>query len=96
MYAAASFSVTIGRPFGGLIGSSKGRDQGTCLLSPHQMQGASMTVSKTEQRRAAVYARVGGERRHQPGAVLKRPQFDPLDWGRLKRKTPPTEVAQRA
>jgi hypothetical protein len=26
MYAAASFSVTIGRPFGGLIGSSKGRD----------------------------------------------------------------------
>jgi hypothetical protein len=28
MYAAASLSVTIGRPFRGLIGSSKGRDQG--------------------------------------------------------------------
>jgi hypothetical protein len=28
MYAAASLSVTIGRPFRGLIGSSKARDQG--------------------------------------------------------------------
>jgi hypothetical protein len=26
MYAAASLSVTIGKPFGGLIASSKGRD----------------------------------------------------------------------
>ena len=33
MYAAASSNVTIGFPFGGRIGSSKGRDQDTRKLS---------------------------------------------------------------